>query len=238
MKTLHKQAAVLVAPIASRLRPRNSSVHDVSPLTATFRSIQYTARMDNTPYRSTLPKHDITAPDEKIRAVLTEAKRRTGMIPNMYAVMANAPELLETYLFGYEKLRKESGLTPAEQEVVFLTISRDNGCEYCMAAHSTLADTQSKVPQDVTEAIRAGAPIADQRLAALATFTQTMLSKRGRPTEADVSAFLGAGYTEKQILDVILALAIKTLSNYSNHIFATPVDAAFKAREWAAHAAS
>lgn len=190
--------------------------------------------MDNKPYRSTLPKHDINAADQNIRAVLTEAKRRTGMIPNMYAVMANAPELLETYLFGYEKLRKESGFTPAEQEVIFLTISRDNGCEYCMAAHSTLADTQSKVPRDVTEAIRADAPIADQRLAALATFTQTMFFTRGRPSEADVRAFLEAGYTEKHVLDVILALAVKTLSNYANHVFATPVDAAFKSREWAA----
>ena len=54
----------------------------------------------------------------------------------------------------------------------------------------------------------------------------------GRPAQEDVSSFLEAGYTEKHVLDIILALAVKTLSNYANHIFATPLDPMFKVREW------
>jgi len=183
-------------------------------------------------YRSTLPKQDGSATDQRIQAVLADAKRRAGTVPNMYAFMANAPELLETYLFGQDKFRKESGLTPAEQEVAFLTISYENGCEYCMAAHSVLADSQSKVPKEVTDAIRAGKHIGDPKLSALASFTRAMLSIRGRPSQDDVSSFLEAGFTEKHVLDVILALAIKTISNYTNHVFATPVDPMFKGREW------
>jgi len=183
-------------------------------------------------YHSTLPKQDSSATDQRVQTVLAEAKRRAGMVPNMYAFMANAPELLETYLFGQDNFRKESGFTPAEQEVVFLTISYENGCDYCMAAHSVLADSQSKVPKEVTDAIRAGEPIGDPKLYALASFTRAILSKRGRPSQYDVSSFLDAGFTEKHVLDVILALAIKTISNYTNHVFATPVDPMFKGREW------
>ncbi|GAC1496578.1 MAG: carboxymuconolactone decarboxylase family protein [Vulcanimicrobiaceae bacterium] len=186
----------------------------------------------NSDYRSTLPKQDVSSPDERIGGVLAQAKQQVGMVPNMYAFMSNAPELLETYLFGYDRFRKDSGFTPVEQEVVFLTISFDNGCEYCMAAHSTIADGPSKVPKDVTDAIRANAPIADPKLAALSKLTRTLFVTRGRPSQSDVAAFLQAGYTEKHVLDIILALAVKTLSNYSNHVFATPVDPTFAPREW------
>jgi len=189
-----------------------------------------------TGYRTNLPLLAPENADPKARELLERAKKQQGMIPNMYAAMANAPEALDTYLYGYERFRKESGLTPAEQEVVFLTISYENGCEYCMAAHSTIADARSGVPRAVTDAIRAGSQIPDPRLQALSEFTRAMLNKRGRPDQEDVESFLAAGFSEKQILDIVLAVAVKTISNYTNHIFETPLDAPFRAREWKAAA--
>ena len=156
-----------------------------------------------------------------------------GFVPNMYGVMANSPGLLDTYVHGYERFRALSGFTPAEQEVVLLAVSRENGCTYCVAAHSFIADKLSGVPEAVTNAIRDGQPIPDARLAALHDFTRTMVTKRGLPDKADVSAFLGAGYSERQILEVVLAIAVKTLSNYANHLFHTPVDGVFAGRVWA-----
>lgn len=185
-------------------------------------------------FRMGLPSHTLNSESPRIRGVLTKAQKQVGFIPNMYAVMANSPGLLETYLTGYELFRKESGLTPAEQEVVLLTISRENGCHYCVAAHSVLADNVSGVPTEVTDAIRDGAPVPDPKLRALSEFTRTLLAKRGRPDRADVDAFLAAGYTERHILEIILAVAVKTLSNWSNHVFDTPVDEMFAAREWSA----
>lgn len=156
-----------------------------------------------------------------------------GFVPNMYGVMANSPGLLDTYVHGYERFRALSGFTPAEQEVVLLAVSRENGCTYCVAAHSFIADKLSGVPEAVTNAIRDGQPIPDARLAALHDFTRTMVTKRGLPDKADVSAFLSAGYSERQILEVVLAIAVKTLSNYANHLFHTPVDGVFAGRVWA-----
>jgi AhpD family alkylhydroperoxidase len=150
----------------------------------------------------------------------------------MYAGMANLPGVLETYLDGYGRFRNDSGFNSVEQEVVFLTISRNNGCGYCMAAHSMLADMKSGVPAEVTDAIRENRAIPDPKLAALSTFTDVMVTKRGLPSKADVSAFLDAGYEEKHILGIILAISVKTLSNYSNHLFHTPVDEMFAGRKW------
>ncbi|MGE3512910.1 MAG: carboxymuconolactone decarboxylase family protein [Vicinamibacterales bacterium] len=169
--------------------------------------------------------------------ILEEARNQLGFVPNMYAVMANSPGALRTYLDGYNRFRKDSGFGAVEQEVVFLTISRSNGCEYCMAAHSTIADLMSKVPPEVTAAIREGQAIPDARLAALAQFTDVMLDSRGRPSPAAVATFLAAGYEERHVLEIILAIAVKTISNYSNHVFHTPVDGMFAERSWT-HTAS
>jgi len=183
-------------------------------------------------YRMTLPLLTLEQADPQGKAVLEKAHKQTGAIPNMYAAMAHVPGLLDTYLTGYNALRKDGGLTPQEQETLFLTISRENGCSYCMAAHSMLADHASKLTPEVTAAIRANTPIPDPRLAALSTFTQTMLASRGRPTQEQVTAFLNAGYSERHLLLIVLALAVKTISNYTNHLFHTPMDEMFASRRW------
>ncbi len=187
--------------------------------------------MNNT-YHISMPAKTLENSTPAAREILERAKKETGMIPNMYTNMAIAPALLSTYAHGYKLFRSESGFTPVEQEVILLTISVENQCEYCVAAHSVVADMMSKVPLEITEAIRNGTAISDDKLQALSVFTSVMLNKRGNPDEKEADAFLKAGYTEKQILYIILALSVKTISNYANHIFRTPLDTLFKAREW------
>jgi uncharacterized peroxidase-related enzyme len=183
-------------------------------------------------YQLTLVPQTPATAELRAGAVLEATRKALKFIPNMYAAMANAPGLLETYATGYQLFREESGFTQAEQEVVLLTISRENGCEYCVAAHSFLADAVSKVPASVTEAIRTGSGIADPALGALSRFTSVMVASRGLPGRRDVHDFLAAGYTERQILEIVLAIAVKTLSNYANHLFHTPLDPIFAERSW------
>lgn len=178
------------------------------------------------------PKTSTTA-EPLAATLLDDSKKKMGMVPNMYANMANSPGLFATYAFGYDQFRANSAFTPVEQEVVFLTLSRENGCDYCMAAHSFIADTASKVPTDVTDAIRDGATISDPKLAALAAFTSIVFTTRGRPSPQDGDTFVAAGYSERAILKIVLAIAVKTLSSYSNHLFDTAVDPAFAKRAWA-----
>lgn len=183
--------------------------------------------MSATPILHTLHAIDPATAAGAQKEILDKAVKQVGFLPNMYANMVNAPAVLSTYLHGYALFRSESGLKPAEQEVVFLAVSRTNGCNYCMAAHSMIADKKSGVPADVLQAIRAGKPIPNARLAALYTLTAEMVRTQGRPDAAVVQAFLAAGFQEKDVLYLVLAIAVKTLSNYSNHAFATKVDAVF-----------
>ena len=170
--------------------------------------------------------------NERAKPLLESAQKGMGFVPNMYGGMAISPGVLSTYMHGYEQFRQHSGFSPAEQEVVLLTISRFNGCDYCMAAHSMLADKMSQVPADVLEAIRNGQTIPDIHLAALSHFVERMVDSRGLPTKAEVQAFLDSGYEEAQILEIVLAIAVKTLSNYSNHLNHSEVDDAFADYRW------
>ncbi len=188
----------------------------------------------NADYRLHLPPQQLDAAEGEARRVLEKAASEVGFVPNMYANMANAPELLETYLDGYARFRSDAGFTPPEQEVVFLTISRFNGCDYCMSAHSMLGAQVAKLDDASLTALRTDAPVPDAKLQALAAFTEEMVRTRGLPSRVAVERFLAAGYEERHILGIVLALAVKTLSNYANHLFHTELDAVFAEYAWPA----
>lgn len=181
------------------------------------------------PYIRTLNAIDPATAQGEQKDILDKALKQVGFIPNMYANMANVPGVLSTYLHGYDLFRKQSGLKPAEQEVVFLAISQTNGCKYCTAAHSMIADKMSGVPKDVLQALRDHQPIPDAKLTALAAMAVEMVAKHGQPSPAIVKTFLDAGYQERDLLYIILAAAVKALSNYSNQAFGTQVDERFAA---------
>lgn len=175
----------------------------------------------------TLGSITLDSADPVQKEVLEAAQKAVGFIPNMYANMVNVPGVLTTYLHGYAEFRQKSGFTPTEQEVVFLAISQQNGCNYCTAAHSMLADKMSGVPALVLAAIRSHQPIPDAKLQALYTYTQELVKTGGKPGQTTGDAFLAAGYSENQALQIVLAAAVKTLSNYTNHLCQTVVDDKF-----------
>lgn len=184
--------------------------------------------MSRTPLLDMTPETLETATGEA-QTLLAGAKAKLGFLPNMYGYMAKLPPVLAGYLSTYDAFRIQAGFTPAEQETVFLTISRVNGCTYCTAAHSMIADKRSGVPADSLAALRAGTPLPDAKLQALAAFTEAMVVARGNPGKPAVDEFLSAGYSEQHVLGVVLAIACKTFSNYVNHLAGTPVDAVFSA---------
>ena len=113
--------------------------------------------------------------------------------------------------------------------MVLITANFDNGCTYCMAAHTTMSKRQ-KLPEDVIQALRDNTPIADAKLEALRVFTRAVFHKRGWVDQADLDAFYAAGYEKHHVLEVVVGLAFKTISNYTNHVVDTPVDDAFAER--------
>tara|TARA_A100001391_G_scaffold160599_1_gene119296 strand:- start:264 stop:836 length:573 start_codon:yes stop_codon:yes gene_type:complete len=180
--------------------------------------------------------YDETNAPEAARPVLKTAKGAFGFVPNLLGTLAESPATAEAYLTLAGIVDKTS-LTPAERQVVLLAVSYENTCHYCMAAHSTLAGGAG-VDAATLDALRSGAALPDARLDALAQFARTMVQERGYASEADIKAFLDAGFTKANIFDVITATALKTISNYANHIAETPVDDAFKPQTWTKAAAA
>ena len=171
-----------------------------------------------------------TAPEKSV-ALLEGAEKSFGFVPNLIGTMAESPAATKGYL-TIGQIFDETSFSPTERQLVILSASRYNECHYCMAAHSVVAEMQ-KVPADVIEAIRSDRAIADPKLEALRAFTTAVVDKRGWVSEGDIGAFLEAGYAKEQILEVILGVSMKTLSNYVNHIAQTPLDTAFAGKAWA-----
>lgn len=164
--------------------------------------------------------------------ILDKTQKALGFVPNMYNKMGNNPALLDAYTYAYNSFRANSGFNSVEQEVVFLSVAYENNCEYCMAAHSFVGDMMSKVPTEVTNAIRDNKQVPDVKLAALSKLTRLLTANRGHVSQAEVDEFLATGYTEAHVLGIVAGIAVKTLSNYSNHLTNPEVDAAFAGRSW------
>lgn len=175
--------------------------------------------------------HTPESAPEAARAMLQGAQKQMGFVPNLYANLANAPAALEAYFSLSAQLDKTS-FNPIERQVVLLAASVENGCEFCVAAHSMIARKMAKAPDAVVDALRNHTAVPDARLEALATFTRTMVKQRGWVVGAPLEAFLKAGFTHQQALEVVLGVAMKTLSNYANHLTGTQTNEQFAGEAW------
>jgi uncharacterized peroxidase-related enzyme len=179
---------------------------------------------------SQFPVHTEQTVPEQSRPALAAAKATFGFVPNLIGMLAESPAAAAGYLAIGEHF-DQSSFTPAERQVVLLAVSYENGCDYCMAAHTVVAG-MSRVPAAAIEALRTGTTLPDTRLDVLARFTRAVVRERGHLPEGELEAFLAAGFTRAQVLEVVLGVAMKTLSNYANHLARTPLDAAFAAARW------
>ena len=174
--------------------------------------------------------HTIETAPEKSKALLEKSQSAYGMIPGLHAVMAESPGLLNTYQVAHEQFAKSS-FDKDELTVVWQTINVENNCHYCVPAHTGIAKNMG-VDDAITDALRNNTPLPNERLEALRAFTLSVIRDHGEVDEGKVEAFLDAGFTQQNILDVILGYAQKIMSNYTNHFAKTPVDKAFQQFAW------
>lgn len=170
-----------------------------------------------------------TAPDDSKEA-LVYAKETFRFIPNLEGIFAEAPALLQGSMTLWD-LFETTSFTPIERQIIYLTANYENSCSYCMAAHSGLAKITG-MSQENIEALRNGTPMPEPKLQALRYFTQRMIQTRGWIGDSEIEAFIAAGYSKQQVLEVILGIAIKVMHNYTNHLAKTPLDRQFKPNAW------
>lgn len=170
--------------------------------------------------------YDETNAPEGSRETLAAVKGGMGFIPNLMGTMAESPAVLKAYMQLME-LVGQTSLTAQEQRLLTLAISTENECGYCVAAEGLLAHKMGKVPLNEVQATQESRPLSDAKLNIFVNFAREVASSRGHPSDETTTAFLAAGYTQANILEVVLGASMKTLSNYTNHIADTPIDNAF-----------
>lgn len=178
--------------------------------------------------------HDENTAPEDSKPLLAKSQVAYGMIPGLHAVMAEAPGLLEAYQQVHE-LFANSSFNNDELTVVWQTVNVENECHYCVPAHTGIAKSMG-VDDAITNALRDQTPLPNARLEALREFTLKLVRDRGNVDNKAVQAFLDAGFTKRNILEVVLGYSQKIMSNYTNHLAHTPIDKPFQKFEWDAAA--
>ncbi|MDA8351531.1 MAG: carboxymuconolactone decarboxylase family protein [Pseudomonadota bacterium] len=176
--------------------------------------------------------HTLDSAPPASRPLLEGSLRAYGMVPNLHAVMAESPEHLDAYQQLHE-IFQHTSLSAAERNVVWLTINVEHRCHYCVPAHTAIAKSQGLDAASIA-ALREGRALADAHLEALRQFTLKLVRQRGEVAPEDIEQFLAAGFTRRNVLDILVGLAQKVMSNYVNHLAATPLDAPFAAFAWSA----
>ena len=170
-----------------------------------------------------------TVPAES-KALAEASLKANGMLPNLHAVMAEAPGLFE----GYQVLHKlftESSFDAEQMTVVWQTINVEHECNYCVPAHTAIAGMMG-VDSAITEALRNQTAMPTDKLQVLHETTLAMVRSRGNLSQDEITKFFDAGYTQRQLLEIVLGMAQKVMSNYTNHLAETPVDAPFQSFAW------
>lgn len=174
--------------------------------------------------------HTVETAPEKSKAMLEGAVKQMGAVPGLYAAMAESPETLKAYQ-QLHQLFMATSFDAEELTVVWQTINVEHECTFCVPAHTAIAHSM-KVDPALTEALRNRQPMPTAKLQALHDFTLAMVRERGNVSNEQMEGFFSAGYSQKQVIEIILGLSQKVISNYVNHVAKTPVDPMFAQFAW------
>jgi AhpD family alkylhydroperoxidase len=154
------------------------------------------------------------------QAIFDQLKGKLGMVPNLYATLAHSEHALGNYLAFQNG---KSSIQGKAREVVNLVVSQVNACDYCLAAHTVIGGMVGFKPEQILE-IRSGRTSFDAKLDALAKLTRNIAQNRGHADHALVEAFFAAGWTKANLVDVIVAIGDKTVTNYLHATTQVTVD--------------
>ena len=176
------------------------------------------------------PIHTIASAPENSKPALEQLQQAFGVLPNLAAAIANSPKLINSLVGLFQQVHSSS-LTEQEIQIVLLTDAVANSSAYAVAFHTALA-LQQGVGSDEAGAIRERRVPANKRFAALSTLAKTLIEKRGHLSEQELGAFLAAGFTKEQVLEVVAIVAASTITNYAGTIANTPLEDSFRQHAW------
>lgn len=175
--------------------------------------------------------YDVDSASDDARPLIEASQKSFGMLPNLHRILAEAPATYEAYNTTFGLFMQSTSLSPLEQQVVFMTANFENNCHYCVPGHTWMMKS-ARMPEEVISALREGTDIPDTRLQALHDFCKALLDNRGHIGDEKLEAFLDAGFTKRQALEILTGLAAKLISNFTNALAHTEPDAPFKQYAW------
>jgi len=158
--------------------------------------------------------------------ILDKVERTYGFRPNLMKEMVAAPAAARMYLAAQDAL-EDASLSPAGAQAVQLVVASHNDCGYCSAVHRSLGGKSGISDRDLA-AIEAGDPPEDAEVAPVVKATRRVLAKRGWLEERDLTELEGEGIDRQTLIEIVAFVALKTLSNYVNHIAGTELDPQFR----------
>lgn len=161
-----------------------------------------------------------TEVSENNQILFDTLSKNIGFVPNLYAYFAKNDTALGDYL---DLQNRKSILKAKEKEVVNLVTSQINGCLYCQSAHTIIAQMNGISQEQILE-IRQGFASFDAKIDALAKLTASIVENRGKASENTKDAFFSAGYSEANLLDVLMLIGDKSISNYIHNLANFPID--------------
>ncbi len=164
---------------------------------------------------------DYNEAEPEVRDTYDHLKKKFGMIPNLYATIANSAAALKAILSLGDILRKGE-FSRKEIEAIFLAVSEENSCEYCLAAH-TAAGKMLGFSEEDTIALRDGT-IDDPQLSALTKLAKEITVNKGYPSQELIDNFFAVGYSKAALVELIGFVALMVFANYLDHITETPID--------------
>jgi uncharacterized peroxidase-related enzyme len=154
--------------------------------------------------------------------LLEAVKKQLGVVPNMFRLVANSPAALQGYL-GLSNALNKGALPAATRERIALAVAEINGCDYCLSAHTYLGKNLAKLDDAEMIANRNGAS-TDPKADAAVRFAVKVVREQSHVSEDDVRAVKSAGYDDAQLIEIVLHVALNTLTNYVNVVAKTEVD--------------
>ncbi len=178
---------------------------------------------------ATLMPQTIESAPQGSKRILQAIQERNGFISNLMATFASSPTLLSGYV-GLDTAWEESCFTAQERQLIFLAASVENRCRYCVAAHATELKGLRVNPEYI-QAVRNRDALGDPRLDALVTLTRELVAERGFVAPKTWERFVAAGFNEVALLEVLIGVALKIISNYLDNLSPIAIDAAFRSEE-------
>ena len=164
----------------------------------------------------------IDAAPAATHASLKAVEKQLGMAPNLFRVVANSPAALTGYL-QLSAASAQGGLDAATRERIALAVAQLNGCGYCLSAHTYLGRNVAGLDDAEITANRQGHS-NDAKADAAVRFAAAVVQLRGQVSNEQVQAVRSAGYSDAQVLDILLAVALNTFTNYVNEVAQTEID--------------